>query len=699
MQTFKLYSSFKYKIKAACLILCLLIIVFSISFCSSSEQLTKIAITKKYTDASLNYDFEKNYKLYFDKGSDKIKDIDQGLYFLMQTSLKEEKKYAVAATRMFYAYLSAAITEPEKSESIAFVIEAAKASMEEDERGTFEKLSSSEEELIFLVKFWANLDPDPTTTANEALLVFGKRLSYSLNNFEPLGFTGRIDDRSLHVLKYGPPTTRREVKFTLNELNTWLSRVYGASNDVDRVDISDPIIERTVLMVRMYFVNPSIEVWVYDGLSTEERQTLFFFGRRQGGEFAKLNSPEEIIPPILMRNAVTRSPSGVSSTLNPAAALIASIYSELPPVHPLIGERFMSLQQAIDGTGFQGPRKSMNIARTERAFTASELRRSHNILPAVELMEGEQTTIETFGRTFRFINDNGEAEHLFYTYSNAVAAVIGAAAKSIDNIETDVQLTHTLETIDENGDVSAPLIEKPVISIIPNPRASGFYPIQSVFALKADSLATSTIRFRAMLKQLKAPKEAPVDALTGIIAYGINEFPIVEPLKIDTTKPQLSDIIFGYKIEEIDALAESSRFELPFYVPEVAELPLGLDLSLYFEVYNLKGDEPSFVLNYNLQKAGTLGILRDMKSRSDIRSVFLAQGKRSPNFGTSHKMDLTIELADLEEGRYNLALEITDRATQESVKREIEFVVIDAEKRLQDNTQKMKKRLGIKEEK
>lgn len=685
--------------KSIWLIVCLVVTGLSISFCTSGEQLRKKNITKKFIDSTLKYDFEKNYKTYFDEGSGKLKDVDQGLYFLMQTSLKQEKKYAVAATRMFYAYLSAAILEPDKSISIAFVIEAAKASMEEDERKSFKKLTSSEDQLKFLVRFWANLDPDPTTMANEALLVFGRRLAYSLNNFEPLGFTGRIDERSLQVMKYGLPTTRREVKFTLNDLNTWLSRVYGASNDVDRVDISDPIIERTVQMVRMYFVNPSIEVWVYDDLVAEERQTLFFFGRRQGGEFANLNSPEEIIPPMLMRNAVTRSPSGVSSTLNPAAALIASIYSELPPIHPLINERLMSIQQAIDGAGFQGPRKSMNIARTERALTASELRRSHSKLPAVELMEGEQLTIETFGRTFRFINDNGEAENLFYTYSNAVAAVIGPAAKSIDNIETDVQLSHTLETIDESGAISTPLIEKPDISIIPNPRASGFYPIQSVFAMKADSLEASTIRFRAMLKQLKAPKDLPLDALTGIIAYGINEFPIVEPLKIDTAKPQISDIIFGYQIDEIDALAESSRNELPFYVPEVAELPLGLDLSLYFEVYNLKGNEPSFVLNYNLQKAGTLGFLRDIKSRGDIRSVFLAQGKRTPKFGTNHKMDLTIELADLEEGRYNLELEVTDRESGESVKRDVEFVVIDAEKRLQDNTKKMKKRLGIKDDK
>jgi GWxTD domain-containing protein len=655
--------------------------------CTSSEELLSRKQRLVYVDSAYTYNFEQQYKNYFSEKTQK--EVDQGLYFLLQTSLKQEKRYAVAATRMFYAYLSEAVVKPQSSATINFVLSAAKASMENDERKRFEDLSSTEEQLRYLVSFWGGLDPDPTTIANEALLVFGRRLAYSLNNFEPLGFEGRMDDRSIHVMKYGLPTVRREVRFNLSDLNTWLSRVYGASNDVDRVDPSDPIIERTVLMVRMNFPNPSIEVWVYDKLSAEEKQTLFFFGRKQGGEFAKLNSPEEIIPPILMRNAITRSPSGVSATLNPAAALIASIYSELPPVHPLINERLMSLQQAIDGGGYQGPRKSMNIARTERAITAGELRRSHSKLAAVELMEGEQIAIPTYSHSFRFINENGEAENLFYAYSNPIPAVIGPAAKSIDDIERDVQLIHSLETVDENGVSSSPLTESPSITIIPNPRASGFYPVQSVFSLKADSLQAEKIRFRAMLKQLKAPKGAPIDALTGLIGYGLNEYDLPEPLKIEEGKPQISDVIFGYKIDEVDALAESSRYSVPFWVPEVAELPLGLDLSLYFEVYNLQGEEPSFVLNYNLQKAGNIGILRDMKSRSEVRSVFLAQGK-------THKMDLTIELADLEEGRYNLELEITDRANTETVKRDIEFVVIDAEKRLKDQSKKLQKRLGIK---
>lgn len=658
--------------------------------CMSSEQSLSRKQSRAYADSSTSYDFERQYKDYFSKKLAE-KEVDQGLYFLLQTALKQEKRYALAATKMFYSYLSQAVGEQENASTIDFVLSATKASMENEERKRFEALATPEDRLRFLVAFWGNLDPDPTTIANEALLVFGRRLAYSLNNFEPLGFAGRIDDRSLQVLKYGLPTVRREVKLNLTDLNTWLSRVYGPSNDVDQVEPSDPIIERTVLRVRMYFPNPTIEVWVYDRLNKEEAQTVFFFGRKQGGEYAKLNSPEEIIPSVLMRNDITRSPSGVSATLNPAAALVASIYSELPPVHPLINERLMNLQQAIDGGGYQGPRKSMNIARSERAFTASALRRSYSGLAPVELMEGEQLAIDTYSRAFRFINENGEAENLFYAYSNPIPAVIGPAAKSIDNIETDVQLSHSLETVDENGDSSTPIMENPDITIIPNPRASGFYPIQSVFALKADSLKSTKIRFRAMLKQLKAPKNAPVDALTGIVAYGLTEYDLPKPLKLEEDKLQLSDIIFGYKIDEVDALADSDRYNLPFWVPEVAELPLGLDLSLYFEVYNLAGDEPSFVLNYNLQKAGSLGILRDIKSRGDVRSVFLAQGK-------THKMDLTIELADLEEGRYNLEVEITDRANLNVVKRDLEFTVIDAEKRLKDQSKKLEKRLGIKEE-
>jgi len=662
---------------------------FVTTSCSSSEELLNRKQAQVYADSAAIYDFEKQYKTYFFNNSTKNaapKDVDQGLYFLLQTALKQEKRYAVAATRMFYAYLSSAIADEEASKTIEFVISATKASMESDELKRFEDLQFPEEKLRYLVIFWRGLDPDLSTIANEALLVFGRRLAYSLNNFEPQGFAGRIDDRSIQNMKYGPPTVRREVQFSFNDLNLWLSRVYGANSDLNSVRPSSTALDRAVLDVRINFPNPGIEVWVYDNLSSEEAQTLFFFGRKQGGTFSKLNSPEEIIPAVLMRDTNNRSANREGATLNAAAAIIASIYSELPPIHPFIKQRLTDLQQSIDA-GYQGPSKSMNIARAERAFTAGELRRSHSSLAAIQLMQGSQLIINTYSRVFRFLNDNGESEMLFFAYSNPISAIIGPVSKSIANIDTDVQLSHSLAVIDENGVSSSPIIEKPSISIIPNPRANGFYPIRSVFSLKSDSLQPAKIQFRAMLKQLKAPKNAPIDALTGIIAYGLNEYNLPKALKIKTAKHQISDIIFGYMTEEYNALAESSRYNLPFWVPEVAELPLGLDLSLYFEVYNLAGDEPSFVLNYNLQKAGTIGILRDLKSRGDVRSVFLAQGK-------THKMDLSIDLADLAEGRYNLELEITDRESGESVKRDVEFVVIDAAKRLQHQSNKIRKRLG-----
>jgi len=149
---------------------------FVTTSCSSSEELLNRKQAQVYADSAAIYDFEKQYKTYFFNNSTKNaapKDVDQGLYFLLQMALKQEKRYAVAATRMFYAYLSSAIADEEASKTIEFVISATKASMESDELKRFEDLQFPEEKLRYLVIFWRGLDPDLSTIANEALLVFG----------------------------------------------------------------------------------------------------------------------------------------------------------------------------------------------------------------------------------------------------------------------------------------------------------------------------------------------------------------------------------------------------------------------------------------------------------------------------------------------------------------------------------------------
>ena len=657
--------------------------------CTTTENLASRNQALAFVDTTAGFDFEKQYTSYISSSSldtASYYDVDNGLYFLLQTSLKQEKQYAVAATQMFYTYLSKAIKDKEASSTINFVINATKALMEFDEQDAFNALSTADEQLQYLVKYWENLDPDPSTTANESVLVFGKRLAYSLDNFETMGFAGTVDARSMQVLKYGLPTIQKEIFFHLNDLNFWISRIYETESNNpngEAVDSASPIIQRTIRHVNMLFAKPSIEIWVYDNLSPEEDRTLFYFGKKQGGKMSKLNSPEELIPRELSRN----SPESSGETLlNAAGAILASMYSQLPAFHPLIAERRIDIEQTIDDRNVGSADKSMRVTRIERAVSSNTLKQIHDQLAAVILMDGEQVAIDTDSRIFRFMNDNGEGENVLFAYSNPVPALFGPVSKSIDNVRTDVQLSHSLQTIEENGVSSVPITEILPIDITPNPRANGFYPVQSIYALDADAVTSRKMRFRAMLKQVKAPKDAPIDKLTGIIAYGVNEYDLPAALELEEGKPQLSDIIFGYKVNELDSIAESSRYTLPFWVPEVAELPLGLDLSLYFEAYNLSGDKPSFILNYKLQKAGGLGILRNLKSRGNVRSVFLAQGK-------THKMNLTIDLADLEEGRYNLELEITDRENGEKVKRDVEFIVIDAQKSLDDETKRIRKEI------
>ncbi|MDV7399927.1 hypothetical protein RZS08_51405, partial [Arthrospira platensis SPKY1] len=149
----------------------------------------------------------------------------------------------------------------------------------------------------------------------------------------------------------------------------------------------------------------------------------------------------------------------------------------------------------------------------------------------------------------------------------------------------------------------------------------------------------------------------------------------------------VSDVVLGYgrgEGEEWSDLTALKGFD--FFVPPSAEVPMGRTLSLYFEVYGLQGDEPSFELSYTLLKAGSLGAMQPIADRTTTRTVFLAQGSR-------HVVELDIDLDGLDdEGRYRLAMEVRDRVSDGLAKQDVEFVLLDPERRMQEASDKLSKR-------
>lgn len=683
-------NSIKNILSIAALIVC-------ICACSSPKNVQKERNELYYISSEIDYDFNKVYKDYMKANFSGVAtelSIDQGLFFLLQTAIKEQKSYAFPATKLFYRYLQYTLEEDKASKTLDYVLQATEAIMDKDELKAWESAESPKEKYQYLIQFWNNADPDPSTLANEALLVFGQRLAGAINIFQPLGFKSTIDDRAKVYIKYGEPTERREHTFALTSLKLWLDRAYDplnfdygdGSSLTQRRIITDQAVKAMVMQTERIFVNPKMELWVYEGLSTSENQTLFMFGENESNKFVKIDTPEEIIPRELKRNG--RPVAGMVPRSNPVAGILAAMYEEMPQIHYKIVERKVEMLSRLGSKTFQGPFKSINVTNLDRSEMTGYFKQEHGKLDEMHFTNNKESYIPISNKVYRFMEDDGSLSYLLYMYSNPAKTITSTLGKSIEDIQEDVKLSHSLQIIDDNRNIKSSLTDSPSITLIPNPRADGFYPVQSVFALKADSLFNDSFRLKATLRQINSPRGVEIDKLTGLVGYGKIDGKLPEKISIESDKPFLSDIILGYKVQDNLSQINVDRYNIPFWVPDIAEIPLGLDLSLYFEVYNLQGEKPSFDLNYELEKAGFLGILFDMKSRSEVRTVFNSVGK-------SHKVDLSLQLADLKEGRYNLKLEIIDKFSGKKIKENIEFSVLDVEKRLEEQSKKINKRLGI----
>ena len=74
----------------------------------------------------------------------------------------------------------------------------------DEERGTFEKLSTNVDRDQFIEKFWLRRDPTPGTTENEFKEEHYRRIAYSNIHFAAQ-IMGSLTDRGRIYIRYGPP--------------------------------------------------------------------------------------------------------------------------------------------------------------------------------------------------------------------------------------------------------------------------------------------------------------------------------------------------------------------------------------------------------------------------------------------------------------------------------------------------------------
>lgn len=676
----------------------LMLLMFGMLACATNKDASISGNEKssRTSSASISsYPFEETYQAFFRLKPGQIDETDIALDFLSAVVQEGKSSYSFAAKKVFYKYLEFNLLSETVSKRFELFEELMRFYLNQAGKNEYQNAETPKLKLQKIVEIWEEKDPDPTTNGNEALLVFLQRYTEVIQQFQANNTKERVDERSEYWIRYGKPDVRREIIFGLTSLSNWLGRLYGSANEFEQYDQSSPQILATVQKVERSMRNPKMELWVYERLNNESPSTLFYFGQFEGARYRRIDSPEELIPSELRRtpnlSQISFAPqAGAGTPINAEAAIVAAMYDEMPRVHPTVTKQALDIMINIDSpASVQGRRRSQNLAARERANSANELRRDYLITDRLRLTEGEQVQLFPILREFRYLDRQYRPNSLLISYSEPFDG-IRKAAGYIEDLNRDLKLLHSLSFLNEEGKTTSILHDEAAIQLKANVRAEGVYPSQTAIRVFPDSLPSKEIRLKSVLKQIKAPKDSVFNPLTGIIAAGDTDIKLSRPLEIKEDEPLISDVMMGFGRPDEESYSEVeglSRFR--FFIPPTAEIPVGFDLSLYFEVYNLKGEEPSFVLNYTLKKANKFGLMRSIDERPSVRTVFLASQ-------STHAVDLDIEMADLnEEGRYKLELEVIDRNTQQKTQRSVEFVLIDPEKRLKENTKEINKRLGI----
>lgn len=204
-----------------------------------------------------------------------------GTAFIAAVAVGRLEAYEEMATEMFYWGLSAntAGVEPYRTEVLAegrrtFVLVDTLLAEYWAERGREDPVALALE----IERFWMELDPTPTTLANERLLehwrrVSGARVMFTHNRSSPF----RTDDRGSFYVKYGAPD--RITKGTLS-VSRW---------EQDLIGVPQEVIDR-------YDKLPQYEIWRYATLQPG-RFTYFLFGNFEGsGPFQHVEGLHKLIP-------------------------------------------------------------------------------------------------------------------------------------------------------------------------------------------------------------------------------------------------------------------------------------------------------------------------------------------------------------------------------------------------------------------
>lgn len=546
-----------------------------------------------------------------------------------------------------------------------------------------------------IVGFWKHLDLTPGTEYNERLIEHWERIAHSREHFtrsrrEPYG----TDDRASVYVRYGEPDLVRsgQIPFDASMAGAWITEIWEGNQMMKGTPPSanPEVVDLIVKEVRSFYTFPEYEVWVYRDLRTDRNESTFFFFGSDGdtGGFSRLTQVEGMIPNAAFsmgkRSGRDRgwmaSTGEISDKIRAGLILQLMYYQELSTVDIYFGDRMEEIQRRARENLSLGLMQEMKT----RSFSDMIEARAHSpreesdyaeMMPEIPvtvnqyrlLNEQNRPVLETFVQSYpqtAFLNDyldnRSDSPVSVEQMSREVRSQAAGALAEYD-------LSHSVrifgESYAQNDAVESPaplVLERekhsPSVLRVPN----GQEGTRQLFSAELFNRDTAS-SFRG--------EHGPFPAdLRGV---GTTEVRQPEPLRTEPEQIEMGDLILGF------GMNPDSEDRYPFRVTHNHRIPAGEVLAVHVEVYHLQMNPENisdFTLTYEVLEPNP-GIIRWLsKYRSNTELTLNIQ-----NDSSRYTENLEIKTRDLDTGSYLLRLVATDRATGQSVERELEFEVIGGE--------------------
>lgn len=547
--------------------------------------------------------------------------------------------------------------------------------------------------------YWIRLDPTPAHVVNERLIEHWQRIAEVRERFTKNSSTiYGTDERAVVFVRYGEPDRVQSGLLTLQDMNIkpWLERQIirrqsEMSDDVEGGEAYDerlPQIQEQALEFILYENHryPEYEIWFYDDITVESESTVpFIFGTNiRNDQFEMLSTVEEFIPeraystqPFEERDMLHFTRAG----LTPALMLQMLYYEQLSSIDSFFEQRLNSLRDKVlqqerevyDGLDVEFRKESAELIQQQELQAPRQLSTIESKIPSVPVNVYQ----------YRFLDENKSPVLVTFIESapreafmidfirnriDTVSLNMIQQAENISNILPQYQLQHSLQTYNDDWELTDRKTATPGFSIQQNPfRAGASTVFRSDHTRRAQRSASAEVKNTDESTQGPAFETPYPESIRGLGSVHYRE---PAPLSNNADSLQVADLVLGFGIDS-DEISEEKMF--PFYVANSQTIPWQETLALHFEVYNLEVQPNGFSrfeLTYRILPVDESGRVLTDQTEFILTLNFTSEENRLVE-------NLEIETADLMPGLYELRVQITDVNTDQQVDRHTRFEVLD----------------------